>query len=112
MARRTHDPVAARLVSPQLTGSLGRYLRSRGIPAGEVDEILGVARKTSMTGLAAGTTYSFRYRAVTKAGAADWSLAASAQQRQLARASPWARGHVLVDSMASPPRHDQTSSTP
>jgi hypothetical protein len=29
--------------------------------------------KTSTTGLAAGSTYSFRYRAVTKTGAADWS---------------------------------------
>jgi hypothetical protein len=29
--------------------------------------------KTSTTGLVAGTAYAFRYRAVTKAGAADWS---------------------------------------
>jgi DNA-directed RNA polymerase specialized sigma24 family protein len=44
MVQRTHDPVAARLVSPQLTDRLRRYLRSLGIPAGEVDEILDVAR--------------------------------------------------------------------
>jgi DNA-directed RNA polymerase specialized sigma24 family protein len=44
MAQRPHDPVAARLVDPQLTGSLRRYLCSRGIPEGEVDEILGAAR--------------------------------------------------------------------
>jgi len=29
--------------------------------------------KTAMTGLQSGATYSFRYRSVTKAGAADWS---------------------------------------
>jgi len=33
--------------------------------------------KTSMTGLAAGATYSFRYRSVTKAGADDWSAPVS-----------------------------------
>ena len=44
MPRHPHDPVAARLVDPQLTASLRRYLGSRGIPAGEVDEILDVAR--------------------------------------------------------------------
>ena len=30
--------------------------------------------KTTTAGLVPGTTYSFRYRAVTKAGAADWSV--------------------------------------
>jgi hypothetical protein len=29
--------------------------------------------KTTVTGLAAGTSVQFRYRAVTKAGADDWS---------------------------------------
>lgn len=33
--------------------------------------------KTSVTGLSAGTTYSFRYRSVTKAGASDWSAPVS-----------------------------------
>lgn len=44
MSRPTHDPVAARLVSPELTDRLSRYLRSRGIPAGAADEILDRAR--------------------------------------------------------------------
>jgi DNA-directed RNA polymerase specialized sigma24 family protein len=44
MARTPHDPVAARLVSPELTNRACRYLRSRGIPAGAVDEILDLAR--------------------------------------------------------------------
>jgi DNA-directed RNA polymerase specialized sigma24 family protein len=44
MARTPHDPVTARVVDPELEGSLRRFLQSKGIPEGEVDEILGVAR--------------------------------------------------------------------
>jgi hypothetical protein len=36
-----------------------------------------IQAKTSMTGLVAGATYSFRYRSVTRSGAADWSAPVS-----------------------------------
>jgi DNA-directed RNA polymerase specialized sigma24 family protein len=44
MSLKPHDPVAARLVDPQLDGRLRRYLRRKMVPDGEIDEVLGVAR--------------------------------------------------------------------
>ena len=43
-ARSARDPAAAWLVAPQLTGRLRRFLGSRGIPEGEIDELIDVAR--------------------------------------------------------------------